>query len=243
MRMTTSGLACAIHSLDFSKPENTRFQYGSSVCLLSIAAPIAGTWDDETPAMILATFCPRLAARLCFGFRRLLCRFLGRLFHRFGRLCYLARLAAIAFDRAAAGQHHVGVVVLARPGHRRGEMAERMAVGGAELCGEIDIAAELQHAVVIALEDGVGLLRRQVEFLEVFRPVPLEGLAVLALHQRPAKHVDAKSLARAVLVEHVGAGDVVVIVLFAGHRRISLWHHIYSAAKLGNVSGSVSNRS
>jgi hypothetical protein len=42
--------------LDFSKPENTRFQYGSSVCLLSIAAPIAGTWDDETPAMILATF-------------------------------------------------------------------------------------------------------------------------------------------------------------------------------------------
>ena len=56
MRMTTSGLACAIHSLDFSKPENTRFQYGSSVCLLSIAAPIAGTCDDETPAMILATF-------------------------------------------------------------------------------------------------------------------------------------------------------------------------------------------
>ena len=40
----------------FLAPENTRCQYGSSVCLLSIAAPIAGTWDDETPAMILATF-------------------------------------------------------------------------------------------------------------------------------------------------------------------------------------------
>src|ERR1700682_635774 len=119
-------------------------------------------------------------------------------------------------------------------------MAERMAVGSAEFCGEIDMATELQHAVVIALEDGVGLLRCQFELLEVFRLVRLEGLAVLVLHQRHAEHVDAKSLARAVLVEHVGAGDVVVIVLFAGHRRISLWHHIYSAAKLGNVSDSQS---
>ena len=96
-----------------------------------------------------------------------------------------------------------------------------MAVGGAELGGEINIAAELEHAVVIALEDGVGLLRRQVELLEVFRLVRLEGLAVLILHQRHAEHVDAESLARAVLVEDEGAGDVVVIVLFAGHRRIS----------------------
>src|ERR1700731_467280 len=69
MRMTTSGLVSAIHFLDFSKPENTRFQYGSSVCLLSIAAPIAGTCDDATPATILATLRPRLPARLRFGFR------------------------------------------------------------------------------------------------------------------------------------------------------------------------------
>src|SRR5262245_17622909 len=60
--MATSGFVFSIHSFDFSKPENTRFQYGSSVCLLSIAAPIAGTCDDATPAMILATFRPRLAA-------------------------------------------------------------------------------------------------------------------------------------------------------------------------------------
>src|SRR5262249_46322429 len=62
--MTTSGLAFAIHSLDFSKPENTRFQYGSSVFLRSIAAPMAGTCDDVTPAMILATFRPCLLAAL-----------------------------------------------------------------------------------------------------------------------------------------------------------------------------------
>src|SRR5262247_2816619 len=59
--IATSGLVSAIHSFDFSKPEKTRFQYGSSVCLLSIAAPMAGTCDDATPATILATFRPRLA--------------------------------------------------------------------------------------------------------------------------------------------------------------------------------------
>src|SRR3954470_14820920 len=53
--MTTWGLTFAIHSFDFSNPEKTRFQYGSSVCLLSIAAPMAGTCDEAIPAMILAT--------------------------------------------------------------------------------------------------------------------------------------------------------------------------------------------
>src|SRR5262244_3222573 len=53
--MATSGLVFAIHRLDFSKPENTRFQYGSSVLPLSSAAPMAGTCDEPTPAMILAT--------------------------------------------------------------------------------------------------------------------------------------------------------------------------------------------
>src|ERR1043166_7749882 len=115
--MQTSGLTRAIHSLDFSKPENTRFQYGSSVCLLSIAAPIAGTCDDDTPAMILATFRPRLAARLRFRLVRLGFRF------RFRRCRaeFAPRLAAIAFDRAAASQHHVGVILLRRPSHGGGE--------------------------------------------------------------------------------------------------------------------------
>src|SRR3979490_2629207 len=99
--MATSGLVSAIHAFDRSKPEKTRFQYGSSVCLLSIAAPIAGTCDDATPAMILATFRPRFAAQPRFGFR-------------FGCLggFHLPRLAAIAFHRAAAGEHHFGVVLL-----------------------------------------------------------------------------------------------------------------------------------
>src|SRR5437899_3476035 len=106
--MATSGFVFAIQSLDFSKPENTRFQYGSSVCLLSIAAPIAGTCEDATPAMILATFRPRFAARLGFRF--------GRFASRLGGLV-ASRSAAIAFDRAAAQEHHLGVVLLRRPGH------------------------------------------------------------------------------------------------------------------------------
>jgi hypothetical protein len=125
------------------------------------------------------------------------------------------RLAAIAFGGAAAGQHHRGVVVLRRAGHHCGEMPERMPVGRAELGSEIDVAAELEHAVVVALQDRFGLRRREVEFLEVLRLVRLEGLAVLILHQRHAEHVDAEPLARALRVEHDGAGDVVVVFLFA----------------------------
>src|SRR6202522_2256822 len=53
--MATSGLVSRIQACDFSKPENTRFQYGSSVLPLSIAAPMAGTCDDPIPATILAT--------------------------------------------------------------------------------------------------------------------------------------------------------------------------------------------
>src|ERR1700683_1133846 len=64
--MATSGLVSRIHACDFSKPEKTRFQYGSSVLPLSSAAPIAGTWDEPTPAMILAT---ALLPLCCFGFR------------------------------------------------------------------------------------------------------------------------------------------------------------------------------
>src|ERR1700676_3744098 len=65
--IATPGLPFSIPSLERSKPENTRFQYGSSVCLLSMAAPIAGTCDDPTPAMILATSRPRFVGALAFG--------------------------------------------------------------------------------------------------------------------------------------------------------------------------------
>src|ERR1700736_6650522 len=66
--MATSGFVFAIHSFDVSKPENTRFQYGSSVFPRSSAAPIAGTCEEPTPAMILATVHFRFAVGFDLGF-------------------------------------------------------------------------------------------------------------------------------------------------------------------------------
>src|SRR5258708_39871168 len=66
--MATSGLVFAIHCFDFSNPEKTRFQYGSSVLPLSSAAPMAGTCDEPTPAMILATAHFRFADDLDLDF-------------------------------------------------------------------------------------------------------------------------------------------------------------------------------
>src|SRR5437016_7963337 len=110
---------------------------------------MAGTCDDATPAMILATFGPRFAARLC---RR----------SGFGGLVGLRgveapRFAAVTFDRAASGEHHGGIVVLRGACHDSRQVPERMTVGRAELGGEIDVTAEFKHAVVIALEDRIGL--------------------------------------------------------------------------------------
>src|SRR4029077_4484553 len=226
--MATSGLASRIHACDFSNPENTRFQYGSSVLPLSSAAPMAGTCDEPIPAMILATaslpLCWSgfgLGFRLCAGgFPRR--RRLGDEFRR----RVLSRPRAVAIDRAAAAEHHLGVIVLRVASHDRGEVLERMPVGRAELGGEIDVAAKLEHAVVVALEDRLDLRRRELELLEVPRLIGLEGPAVIFLHQRHAEHVDAEALARELRVEPDLFGYVVVRLLFARHRRAPGWPHI-----------------
>ena len=100
-----------------------------------------------------------------------------------------------------------------------------MPVGRTQLGGEIDVAAELEHAVVVALQDRVGLLGRERKFLQVPGFIRLEGLAVLFLHQRHAEHVDAVALARALGIEDERAGNVFVFVLFGfrpSHRRLSI---------------------
>src|SRR5580698_3661831 len=61
--MMTSGLRSAIHFFEKSKPLNTGAQYGVSVLPVSHAAPMAGTCETFTLAMILATLLPlRLTA-------------------------------------------------------------------------------------------------------------------------------------------------------------------------------------
>src|SRR5690348_14741373 len=163
--IATSGLVSRIHACDFSKPEKIRFQYGSSVLPLSSAAPMAGTCDEPIPAMILAKGLPlptslpfRSGFRFCFdfsgfGLELTSGRFAPARAAKLGRRL-LAGARAVAFDGAAACQHHRRVILLGRTGHQRREMLKRMPVGGAKLGGEIDVAAELQHAVVVALENG-----------------------------------------------------------------------------------------
>src|SRR5271169_3939434 len=218
--IATSGLVSRIHACDFSNPEKTRFQYGSSVLPLSSAAPMAGTCDEPIPATILATASlPFRWFRFGFGLVRFSLGFglcgsgpLRRSAREIFWRRVLARPRAIALDRASTAEHHVGVVLLRGAGHIRGKMLKRMAVGRTEFRREIDISAELQHAVVIALEDGFGLLRRKIEPFEVCRLVRLEGLAVLVLHQRHAEHIDAKALTGPFSVEHKSARYVIIIV-------------------------------
>src|SRR5580704_10285569 len=115
-----------------------------------MAAPIAGTCEHPTPAMILATLCAR---RLDPP----------------GRLLVVTGLAAVAFDQPAALEHHLGVVLLGGPGHDGGHLLEREPVGGAELGGEIDVAAELEHPVPVAPEDGFALLLGHRERAQIAR--------------------------------------------------------------------------
>src|SRR5581483_345324 len=182
--MMTSGLRSAIHFLEKSKPLNTGAQYGVSVLPVSHAAPIAGTCETFTLAMILATL-----------FRLRL----------FGPL----RLATVALDRPTALQHHLGILLLGEPGHACRHELEREPVGREQLGEEIDIAAELDHATPVALENGLALLLGHRPLFEVSRLVLLELLAIRGLHQRHAEHVDVIALARALRIEQSGAGNVV----------------------------------
>src|SRR6476661_7186949 len=109
--MMTSGLASAIHCLDFSKPANTRFQYGSSVCLLSIAAPMAGTCDEEIPAMIFATGHFRFFEDLDLAFFALLAVLLAAVFFAAAFLAGLSYLPD--FDRLPSTERPPASIIAA----------------------------------------------------------------------------------------------------------------------------------
>src|SRR5450631_3975638 len=126
-------------------------------------------------------------------------------------------LEPVAVWRATAIQHHGGVVRLAHPGHRGRELLERQAVGGAELGGEVDIAAELNHAVPITRQERLLLIGGHREPLQIAGFVGFERLAIVRLHQRHAELVEPIALPRALGVEHRGARDVVVVVHAPDH--------------------------
>src|ERR1700681_2896402 len=125
-----------------------------------MAAPMAGTCEVATPAMILAMV----------------------------RALPL-RLEAVAVWRATTMQHHVGICLLGHPGHRGRELLERHAVSRAELGREVDIAAEFDHPVPITREERLLLVGGHREPLQVAGFVRLEGRAIVRLHERHAELV------------------------------------------------------
>src|SRR5579864_4262178 len=139
--MMTSGFRSAIHLLEKSNPLNTGAQYGVSVLPLSHAAPMAGTCETLTLAMILATL------------------FRLRLVGPFG-------LAAIAVNRPAALEHHLRILLLGEAGHGRRNMLEGQAIGGEQLREEVNVATELDHATPIARQYGLALLLAHRPFLQ-----------------------------------------------------------------------------
>src|SRR5215204_5067087 len=144
-----------------------------------MAAPTAGTCEVATPATILAT-APGLPLRL----------------------------EAVASHRPSALGQHVGVVLLAHAGHFGGDLLEGQAIGRAELGGEVDVAAELDHAIPVAIENRLFLVRAHRETIEIARLVSLERLPILGLHQGHAELVQPIPLTRPLGVENSRARDV-----------------------------------
>src|ERR1700732_2359665 len=126
--MAISGLAFAIHSLDFSKPEKTRFQYGSSVLPLSSAAPMAGTCDEPPPAMILSTTHFRFVRDLDFAL-----------------LLTLAALSRPDLLRLPSTERPPASIISAYSFGVDPVMRAAMRSNEAKFGGEIDVAAKFQH--------------------------------------------------------------------------------------------------
>src|SRR5205807_4087678 len=94
----------------------------------------------------------------CFGFAA------APYFRRLVR----ARFASVSFDRAAACEHHLGVILLRRSRHECRHVLKGVTISGTELCYKIDVPAKLQDSVVLTLENGVALFVRESELLQVF---------------------------------------------------------------------------
>jgi hypothetical protein len=103
--------------------------------------------------------------------------------------------AAVAFDRAAAGDHHGAVFLFGHAGHAAGHLLEALAVGGADLGQEVDVAAGAHAPVEVARQHGLLLLFGHRPLVEVGALVGLEALAVLGLHQAHAELVEPVALA------------------------------------------------
>src|SRR5258708_19829741 len=107
---------------------------------------MAGTCDEVTPAIILATFRSCLLGTLGGrAGRGLGARLGGRFASRlaccgFGR-GMAPRFAAVALDRTAAGKHHLGLVFLGPARHPGPDFLARVAFGAPPVRLEINVSS------------------------------------------------------------------------------------------------------
>src|SRR6478735_5473176 len=123
---------------------------------------------------------------------------------------------AVAFGRAAALDHHVAVFLFGHAGHAAGHLLEALAVGGADLGQEVDVAAQRDAAVEVARQHGLLLVLGHRPLVQVGLLVGLEALAVAGFHERHAELVQVVAEPRLLGVEDGRAGHVLV-GLFEGH--------------------------
>src|SRR4051812_49346050 len=119
----------------------------------------------------------------------------------------LLLVLAVPAGGAAAADHHVAVGLFAHPRHGAGHLLEALAVGGANLGQEVDVAAQFYAAVQVARKNGELLVLGHRPLVQVAAFVGLELLAVLGLHQRHAELVEPVALAALLGVEDGGAGN------------------------------------
>src|SRR6516225_623969 len=116
---------------------------------------------------------------------------------------------APAVGRPPAMEHHLLVVVDVHAGHRGHGLQVAEPVGGEDLRQEVDVAAEVEHRVVVAVEHRLLLGLGHRPLVQVGPLASLEPLPVLGLHQAHAELVQLVALLRALRREHPGAGYVI----------------------------------
>src|SRR5256885_4970343 len=116
--------------------------------------------------------------------------------------------AAVAFGRTASAHHHVAVFLFGHAGHGAGHLLEALAVRGADLGQEVDVAARAHAPVEVAGQHGLLLFLAHGPFVQVGTLVGLEALAVLGLHQRHAELVEPVAFAGLLGIKNDGAGHV-----------------------------------
>jgi hypothetical protein len=109
---------------------------------------------------------------------------------------------------SAALDHHPAIFLFRHAGHAARHLLKAFAVGGTNLGEEIDVAAERDAAVEIAVENRLLLLFRHGPFIEIGALVRLEPGPVIGLHQGHAELVQPVAVARLVGVENRRAGNV-----------------------------------